>query len=54
MENEKYYSAVLHYLGHKREVVILLDAAVIDSFLTRGYVVEFLAPIHVVKEPALD
>lgn len=54
MENENYYSAVLHYLGHKREVVIRLDAAVIDSFLTRGYVVELLAPIPVVKEPALD
>ena len=54
MENENYYSAVLHYLGHKHEVVIRLDAAVIDSFLTRGYVVEFLAPIPVVKEPALD
>ena len=54
MGNENYYSAVLHYLGHKREVVIRLDAAVIDSFLTRGYVVELLAPIPVVKEPALD
>lgn len=54
MENENYYSAVLHYLGRKREVVIRLDAAVIDSFLTRGYVVELLAPIPVVKEPALD
>lgn len=54
MENESYYSAVLHYFGHKREVVIRLDAAVIDSFLTRGYVVELLAPIPVVKEPALD
>ena len=54
MENESYYSAVLHYLGHKREVVIRLDAAVIDSFLTRGYVVELLSPIPVVKEPAFD
>lgn len=54
MEDESYYSAVLHYFGHKREVVIRLDAAVIDSFLTRGYVVELLAPIPVVEEPALD
>lgn len=54
MENEKFYSAVLHYFGHKRKVVIRLDAAVIDSFLTRGYVVELLAPIPVLKEPALD
>lgn len=54
MENESYYLAVLHYFGHKREVVICLDAAVIDSFLTRGYVVELLAPIPIVKEPASD
>lgn len=54
MENEKYYVAVLHYFGRKREVVIRLDAAVLDSYLTRGYVVEFLSPVSILKEPALD
>lgn len=54
MENERYYVAVLHYLGHKRKVVIRLDTVVLDSYLARGYVVEFLASIPILKEPASD
>ena len=50
MENKKYYSAYLHYLGHKREVVISLD--LIDSYLALGYVVEVLKPVAVLTAPA--
>lgn len=54
MENEKYYFAVLHYLGHKRRVVIRLDAEVVDSYLARGYFIELLDTISVIETPALD
>ena len=50
MENKKYYSAYLHYLGHKRDVVISLD--LIDSYLALGYVVEILRPVVVITAPA--
>lgn len=45
-KNKKYYSAYLHYLGHKREVVISLD--VIDSYLALGYIIEILKPVIVI------
>ena len=49
-ENKKYYFAYLHYLGHKRDVVISLD--LIDSYLALGYVVEILRPVVVINAPA--
>lgn len=55
MENEKkYYFAVLHYMGHKRKVVILLDPAVIYSYLKAGYLIEILDSICVLEEPKLE
>lgn len=54
MEEKKYYFADLHYLGHKRSVVILLDSAVIDSYLKAGYIIEILDSIRVIEVPKLD
>lgn len=54
MKKEKYYLAVLHYLGHKRKVVIRLAPEVLGSYLSRGYVIEILDVIPVVDVPALD
>lgn len=49
---KKYYSVYLHYLGHKRDVVISLD--LLDYYLSLGYVVEILRPIAVMTEPDLS
>ena len=54
MEEKKYYFADLHFMGCKRRVVILLDSAVIDSYLKAGYIIEILDPICVVEVPKLD
>lgn len=54
MKEERFYLAVLHYLGHDRKVVIRLEPEVLDSFLSRGYVVELLDTIPVIENPALD
>ena len=54
MEEKKYYFAVLHFMGHKRRVVIRLDSAVIDSYLKAGYVIEILDTVCVLEEPKLD
>lgn len=54
MKEKKYYLAVLHYLGHKRKVVIRLQSEVLTSYLSRGYVVELLDTISVIDAPALD
>lgn len=54
MKKEGYYLAVLHYLGHKRKVLIRLEPEVLDSYLSRGYVVELLDTIPVIENPALD
>ena len=54
MEEKKYYFAVLHYMGGKRRVAILLDSAVIDSYLKAGYIIEILDSIRVVEVPKLD
>ena len=54
MKEKKYYFADLHYLGRKRRVAILLDSAVIDSYLKAGYIIEILDSICVVEEPKLD
>lgn len=54
MEEKKYYFAVLHYMGRKRRVVILLDSAVIDSYLKAGYIIEILDSICMVGEPKSD
>lgn len=54
MEEKKYYFAVLHYMGHKRSVVICSDSAVIDSYLKAGYIIEILDSICVVEEPKFD
>lgn len=54
MEERKFYSVVLHYLGLERKAVIALDSALIDSYLTRGYIIEFVCPIGVLTEPVLD
>lgn len=54
MEEKKYYFAVLHYMGHKRRVVIRSDSAVIDSYLKAGYIIEILDSICVVEEPKFD
>lgn len=54
MKEEKYYLAVLHYLGCKRKVVIRLQPEVLASYLSRGYVVELLDTIPVIETSALD
>ena len=54
MEEKKYYSAVLHYMGRKRRVAIRLDSAVIDSYLKAGYIIEILNFMPVVEVPKLD
>lgn len=54
MEEKKFYFVVLHYLGCKREAVIVFDPDVIDSYLKRGYVIEFICPVSVLHVPALD
>lgn len=54
MEKEKYYFAVLHYMGHKRRVAIRLDSAVIDSYLKAGYIIEILDSIRVLDVPKFD
>jgi hypothetical protein len=54
MEEKKFYSVVLHYLGHKREAVIAFDPSLIDYYLTRGYAIEFISPIHVLTGPFSD
>lgn len=54
MEEKKFYSVVLHYLGHKREAVIALDSDLIDYYLTRGYVIEFISPVRVLTKPFSD
>lgn len=54
MEEKKYYSAVLHYMGRKRKVVIRLDSAVIDSYLKAGYIIEILDSMRVLEEPKFD
>jgi hypothetical protein len=53
MEEKKFYSVILHYLGHKREAVIAFDSAIIDSYLTSGYFIEFICPIPVLTDPFL-
>lgn len=53
MEEKKFYSVILHYLGRKREAVIAFDSAIIDSYLTSGYSIEFIRPIPVLTEPFL-
>lgn len=53
MEEKKFYSVILHYLGHKREAVIALDSAIIDSYLISGYLIEFICPIPVLTDPFL-
>ena len=54
MEEKKFYSVVLNYLGRKRKAVIALDPVIIDSYLTRGYIIEFICPIGILTEPILD
>lgn len=54
MEEKKFYSVVLHYLGHKREAVIALDSDLMDYYLTRGYTIEFINPVRVLTKPFLD
>lgn len=54
MKKENYYLVVLHYLGHKRRVVVRLDSAVINSYLKAGYIIEILDTICVIEEPKLD
>lgn len=54
MEEKKYYFAVLHYMGHKRRVAILLDSAVIDSYLKAGCIIEILDSMRVIEEPKFD
>lgn len=51
MEEKKFYSVILHCLGHKREAVIALDSALIDFYLTRGFFIEFICPIRVLTVP---
>lgn len=54
MDEEKFYSVVLHYLGHKREAVIAFDPTLIDYYLTRGYTIELISPVRVLTKPFLD
>lgn len=54
MEEKKFYSVILNYLGRERKAVIALDSALIDSYLTRGYTIEFVCPIPVLTVPNLD
>lgn len=54
MEEKKFYSVVLHYLGHKREAVIALDSDLIDYYLIRGYVIDFISPVRVLTKPFSD
>jgi hypothetical protein len=54
MEEKKFYSVVLHYLGHKREAVIAFDSSLIDYYLTRGYIIELISPVCVLTGPFLD
>lgn len=54
MEEKKFYSVVLHYLGHKREAVIAFDSDLIDYYLTRGYTIEFISPVRVLTKPFSD
>ena len=54
MKEERFYLAVLHYLGHKRKVVIRLQPEVLDYYLSRGYVVELLDSVPVVEIPTVD
>lgn len=54
MEEKKFYSVVLCYLGRKREAVIALDSTLIDYYLTRGYTIEFLSPVRVLTKPFSD
>lgn len=54
MEEKKYYFAVLHYMGHRRRVVIRLDSAVIASYLKAGYIIEILDSVPVIEKPKLD
>lgn len=54
MKEESFYLAVLHYLGHKRKAVIKLEPEVLNSYLSRGYVIEILDSIFVIEEPKFD
>lgn len=44
---EKFYLVILHFGSEKSKVVLRLSS--LDSFLARGYVVEFIQPIRVLK-----
>lgn len=44
---EKFYLVILHFGSEKSNVVLSLSS--LDSFLERGYVVEFIQPISVLK-----
>lgn len=44
---EKFYLVILHFGNEKSNVVLRLSS--LDSFLERGYVVEFIQPIRVLK-----
>lgn len=44
---EKFYLVILHFGSEKSKVVLRLSS--LDSFLARGYVVEFIQPISVLK-----
>ena len=54
MEEKKFYSVILHYLGRKREAVIAFDPCLIDYYLTRGYTIEFISPVCVLTGPFSD
>lgn len=55
MKNEKkYYFVVLHYMGRQHRAAILLDSAVIDSYLKAGYIIEILDSVRLIEEPKFD
>ena len=54
MEEKKFYSVILHYLGHKREAVIAFDPTLIDYYLTCGYTIELISPVRVLTKPFSD
>lgn len=54
MEEKRFYSVILHYLGRKREAVIAFDSSLINYYLTRGYTIEFISPVRVLTGPFLD
>lgn len=54
MEEKKFYSVILHYLGRKREAVVAFDSSFIDYYLSLGYTIEFISPVCVLTGPFSD